>query len=131
MPQMADITIKKADGTTDVVYNAVSPSAGDSIPAIWRPNGVGASAYVRPVFTLASRFNGPRTARRVQINHNFPIVTQVGGVDTVSDRCIFEGSFLVPERAPDTSVDEFVEQTVNLVKSALVEACLKTRTSAT
>lgn len=131
MPQMADITIKKADGTTDVVYNAVSPSAGDSIPAIWRPNGVGSSAYVRPVLTLASRFNGPRTARRVQINHNFPIVTQVGGVDTVSDRCIFEGSFLVPERAPDTSVDEFVEQTVNLVKSALIEACLKMRISAT
>lgn len=36
MPAMADITVKKADLTTDIVYNALTASGGDTGTARWR-----------------------------------------------------------------------------------------------
>jgi len=32
MPSMADITVKKNDGTTDVTYTAISAASGDKSP---------------------------------------------------------------------------------------------------
>lgn len=36
MPTMANITVKKADGTTDIVFDAIAGSGGDTSAARWR-----------------------------------------------------------------------------------------------
>lgn len=36
MPTMANLTVKKYDGVTDIVYDALSASGGDGSPAVWR-----------------------------------------------------------------------------------------------
>lgn len=41
MPTLANITIKKADGTTDVVYTAIAGAAGDNTPAMFRNETIG------------------------------------------------------------------------------------------
>ena len=43
MPSMASITVKKYDGTTDIVFDALSASGGDNSPAVWRQD-TGATA---------------------------------------------------------------------------------------
>jgi hypothetical protein len=48
MPALADITVKMADGTTNITYTGIVPSAGDKTPAVWRSNSVGGSIGQRP-----------------------------------------------------------------------------------
>jgi len=81
MPQIANITVKAANGTTDVVYTAMTPSSGDTTPAFWRAEGSGASASLRATFQLSSKWNGPKTARRVTGAFQYPQTATVDGVE--------------------------------------------------
>jgi hypothetical protein len=117
---MANITVKKNDGTTDVVYTAVTPSAGDKSPAVWRNNTVGSAMSHRPDFRVSSRDSGPGTARRVEATYVYP-TTAVGtdGRVNVVDKAILTLSFVLPKGMPETDVNEAVSQSMNLLASAL------------
>ena len=41
MPQGSNITIKKDDTVTNIVYTFVVPSSGDATPAVWKSQSVG------------------------------------------------------------------------------------------
>jgi len=126
MPQMADITVKKNDGTTDIVYTAMIPSAGDKSAAIWRSNTVGTAAAFRPELQAISAPNGPRTARRVGLKYTYPsLVTGSDGKINVSDRLILEVSAVVPQGMLDTDVNEAVSQGLNLCASTLIKSTVK------
>nr|UUW21308.1 MAG: hypothetical protein [Sanya fiers-like virus 19] len=126
MPQLANIVVKKNDGTTDVTYTGVVPSAGDKSPAIWRNNGVGAAAAFRPELTLTSAPNGTKTARRVAYRYVYPS-TAVGsdGKTNVVDRFILEGTALVPMGMADVDVNEGVAQSCNLLASSLIKSSIQ------
>lgn len=127
MPSMANITVKKNDGTTDVVYTALVPSAGDKSPAIWKNQTVGTSSSHRPELRLLSRDNGTGTARRITGTVAYPtLVTGSDGKVTVADRLVFDFQVAVPKGMPDSDVNEAVSQSCNLVASSLVKDCLKT-----
>lgn len=127
MPSMANITVKKNDGTTDVVYTALVPSAGDKSPAIWKNQTVGTSSSHRPELRLLSRDNGTGTARRITGTATYPsLVTGSDGKVTVADRLVFDFQVAVPKGMPDSDVNEAVSQACNLVASSLVKDCLKT-----
>lgn len=132
MPNLANITIKKNDGTTDVVYTGVVPSAGDKSPAIWRCNSVGTAADQRPEVSVESAFNGPRTARRVSGSYMYP-TTVVGsdGKISVSNKAVLTFSFLAPRGMPDADVNEAASQAVNLLASPLFKSMLQSGYSAT
>lgn len=126
MPQMANITVKKNDGTTDVVYSQVVPSAGDKSPAIWKNNTVGTAASHRPELKLMSRDNGVGTARRVEGTFVYPtLVTGSDGKVSVADRLPITVSAVVPKGMPDADVNEAVSQCVNLFASALLKDSIK------
>lgn len=125
MPQIANITVKAANGTTDVVYSAMTPSSGDTTPALWRAEGSGASASLRPTLSLLSKWNGPKTARRVTGNFQYPQTATVDGVETVINRVPVEFSFLIPQAVPDTVIAEAVAQAANLINSTLVKDSIK------
>ena len=127
MPNMADITVKKADGTTNIVFSALTPSSGDKVPAQWRSETAGAAAGLRPTFDMVSQWNGPRTARRVSISGQYP-ATQTDtttSATTVVSRIPFQATFTVPVNIPDTVVAEAVAQMTNLMASALVQSATK------
>lgn len=127
MPQMANITVKKNDGTTDVVYTQKVASAGDKSAAVWRNETVGTAAAHRPELQETSQYNGPRTARRVNLKFTYPtLVTGSDGKTQVVDRFLFEGSALVPLGMPDADINEAVSQCMNLGASVLIKDSLKT-----
>lgn len=127
MPQITDITVKKNDGTTNVVYSHTVPAAGDKTPAVWRSNSVGTAAAHRPELRIQSQSNGPKTARRVEGTLTFPsFVTGTDGKVTVVSKGILSFNAVIPRDMADLDVAEFVSQGVNLVASTLVKDTLKT-----
>lgn len=132
MPQMADITIKKADGTTDVVYTALVPSGGDRFAAFWQGQTQGPNPSLQPLFSTASRWNGSQTARRVDLTYRWvqyytnPANTQ----PTLANVAPFSGSFLLPMGFDQSNAVEAAAQLGNLISSALVQEILRTGYSA-
>lgn len=132
MPQIANITVKKNDGTTDVIYTAVVPSAGDKSPAIWRNQSVGSAAGHQPQVQMTSRANGLGTARRVELTGTYgSLVTGSDGKVNVGDRVIVQMSAVIPLSMPTSDVNEAVSQLLNVLSSTLVKDSVKTGFSPT
>lgn len=127
MPQIADIVVKKNDGTTDVTYTAVVPSAGDKSAAMWRNQTVGSAAGHQPDYRMTSRFNGTNTARRVEVTAQYPsLVTGSDGKVSVSDRVIVQISAVIPLGMASVDVNEAVSQLLNVTATTLVKDSFKT-----
>lgn len=124
---MANITVKKNDGTTDIVYTAVAQSAGDKSPAVWRSNSVGAAAAHHPELRLSSQSNGTQTARRVNGSYSYPsLVTSTDtGITSVGDRFNLTVSGVIPLNMTDADLAEAVSQSLNLFASTLMKDSFK------
>lgn len=131
MPQIANVTVKKADGTTDIVYTADVPSAGDSSPAQWTSRSASTSRAYRPVVRMVASLNGPRTARRMTITGKYPIVRVVSGVDTLIATIPCEFSVVVPLLVTDAEASEATRQFENFLSHTLVRSCIEETYSAT
>lgn len=126
MPQMANITVKKNDGTTDIVWTQKVASAGEKSAAIWRSDTVAAAAANRPSMTAVSQPNGPRTARRVTVKISYPsLVTGTDGKVSITDTAILSVEAVVPLGMADTDVNEWASQSANLIASALMKDTFK------
>lgn len=127
MPSMADITVKKNDGTTDIVWSAATPSAGDNVPAIWRSETVGSAPAHYPTFELRTRYNGQKTARRADGNFVYPQIATDTTTSLVSvvNRLPIQFTAAVPLGMPASDINEAVAQFANLLKASLIQASLK------
>lgn len=123
MPKIANITVKKADGTTDIVYVADTPSAGDKSPATWSVKNAVARA-LRTTLSFLSQWNGQRSGRRCTVVAKFPIVRDINGVQTVVATIPAEMTILIPQLVFDAEATEAVIQFANLVKSQLISDSL-------
>lgn len=125
MPNMANIVIKKADGTTDVTYTSAAPSAGDKSPAVWKNQTVGTVLAARPSFTLVAMDNGTRKARRVRSTFLWPKTrVDTAGNVTVVGGASSESSHLIPQDMTPTEIGEYVAQYANLLASTLIKQSL-------
>lgn len=126
MPTLANITIKKADGTTDVVYTAIAGAAGDNTPAMFRNETIGTTLAERPSLLIRSLSNGPKTARRVNVDFSWPLTSQdAGGNKIVSGRMTGTASVLIPQNQDVTIINEQAAQFANLIGSLLVKSSFK------
>lgn len=125
MSNMANLTVKKADGVTDVVFTALTPSAGDTTPARWTSVSAETIANLRPTAEMRSRFNGNRTARHVDLVTKFPEVITVNGIKEVRGTAPFTISATIPLQIDDAWINEAVAQTANLFKAALIQQAFK------
>lgn len=130
MPVMANITVKAANGTTDVVYNALTPSSGDKTAARWRVEAASTYAAQKPALSLVSQDNGPKTARKVTMMFKYPVVETINGLPTIIGYIPFEITGTIPLQVPDSGIAEGVHQVGNLLCSALIRDCFKTGYSA-
>lgn len=128
MPNMADIAVKKADGTTDVTYVALSPSAGDKTPAQWRVEALGTVPGNRPHFQVSSKFSADRQARIVEGKLMYPETFTDSTTGLVSTRLreTFQFTSIIRQDASDVTTSEMVAQAANLIKSSLIQSVLKT-----
>jgi hypothetical protein len=129
MPSMASITVKKADGTTDIVFDAVTAAGGDNLPAVWRQDTgavAGLPVGLRSQLKLASKWNGPKTARQMTFEGTMPYAVQDSTTTLFSakDRIVFTGTITMPQGMPSTALNE-VNQLLNLLGSTLVKTSVQ------
>lgn len=123
MPAFANITIKKRDGTTDVIYTGVQPAAGDRSNAVWENQTIGTARSHRPTLRAKSQDNGAKTARRVDLAFDWPqTTTGSDGRVYVTDRASHKGSTVVPTNMTTANVEEFAYQMGNLYAAALIKS---------
>lgn len=134
MPNMANITIKKADGTTNVTYNAISPSSGDRTAAVWKNQSVVGAIGFQPEMRLIgkeSKIDGV-PARELRATFFYPqlITNTTTGVTSIHRRAMGNGTFVMPKDMTAADVAEYAAQFANLLASALVQQCLQSGYSA-
>lgn len=128
MPSMADITVKKADTTTNIVWTALNPSSGDTVPAYWRSETMSAQASARASMSSKSSWNGPKDARRIETSITYPHTStdSTTGITSVIARVPISIVATVPVSVPDTVVAEAIAQAFNLQVSTLMLSVYKT-----
>lgn len=130
MPSMASITVKKFDGTTDIVYDALSASGGDLSPAVWRQDtgaAAGLPVGLRPTLKLLTKWNGPKTARVADVEYVYPYATQdtTTTLYSAKDRAVFRnGAWTLPQGMPASVLNEAAYQFGNLMGSSLIKASM-------
>jgi hypothetical protein len=129
MPNMASITVLKADGTTSIVYDAVTASGGDGVPAVWRQDTgapAGLPAGLRSTLKMASKWNGPKTARLLTFEGVMPYAIQDSTTTLYSarDRIVLTGTITMPQGIPPGTLNE-VNQLLNLLGSTLVKTSVQ------
>jgi hypothetical protein len=118
MTTAGDLTVKKNDGTTDVVYNLVAASGGDKAPAIFRQNAATGTLGQKPTFSISAKWNAAGTVRRVDVSGSYPSVytNSTTGQTEVRSVMNFSGSFAVPQNVNAVDMAEFAAQMGNLLK---------------
>jgi hypothetical protein len=127
MAAIANITVKKADGTTDIVYDAISGSGGDNSPAVWRQDtgaAAGLPVGLRSWLKMLTKWNGPKSARQVTFEYVSPYALQDSTTTkySASDRVVVTGIITIPQAIPASQINEAVYQSLNLLASTLVKS---------
>lgn len=127
MPTMANITIKKSDGTTDITYSALNGCSGDRSVARWRSETVGAIAANRPVFEISAKASSNKQFRLVEGKLVYPetFTDSTTGIVAARTREIFSFTSTIDASSADAVIAEFAAQAANLVKAALVQEVIK------
>lgn len=126
MPTMANLTVKKKDGVTDIVFDAIAASGGDTSPAIWRQDtgaAAGLPVGLRALFRMFQAWNGPKTARVIRMLMRFPYAVQdtTTTLYSAKDSVAIDISVTVPQSIPAASIGEAVYQGLNLAAATLVK----------
>jgi hypothetical protein len=125
MPNIADITVKKADGTTDIIYTAVVPSSGGTSPATWL-SAAGSAPAFKPKLKVRSFGDAAGKQRSTEGTYTFPqISTASDGSEKVTEVAKSVWINTIPQNMSNANIDEFVAQSCNLYKSTLYQACVK------
>jgi hypothetical protein len=124
MTQAADITVKKADGTTDIVWTLMQPASGDGSTAVWRSNTVGDSPAVRPQMTVTAK-PSKGGVRHVNGTISYPSfvedadgIQQIQGINYIN----FHGS--IAPGTLDSDSAQLAAQGANLLASTLMKAVM-------
>ena len=126
MPTMADITIKKNDGVTDITWNQAGAGGGDGVPAQWRPNSVGTTVQKRPLAKFWTQ-SSDKQVRVGRFTTTFPVVDAVSGA--VLGYITTSEEVKVPVFATDAEVNEAISQSGNLRDHSLLVSSLQTMTA--
>lgn len=129
MPSMANIVVKKADGTTNFTWTAMSAAPGDGGFAQWR--GEGSSPALSGSLRAKTQWNGDKTARRLEASGGVPYVQTVSGVDTATAFIPFRFSADLPTVVPTATSQDAAAVICNAIASALFREMMSTGFSAT
>lgn len=133
MPTMANVTVKKADGTTDVVYTGTAGASGDS-PAVWYAPALGATQATRPEIRQISRsVPGKPAVKKIVTTGMMPysVINSTTGVTTVEKRLLFRFEASPDMDVPATLLSEFAAQFANFLASTLHKAAVVEGNAAT
>lgn len=124
MAQIANLTVKKFDGTTDIVYVAKTGAAGNGQPAVWRADSVQPIPAHCPTFTLQASSNANGTTRIMKWEFDLPIIDSSSGSPVVVGHQKGNGTIPVLQNADWNQVKEGIAQQLNLMAAALIRTSL-------
>lgn len=129
MPQIANIVVKKADGTTDITYTAVTPAAG-SEPAVWKSQSIGSSAGQQPELRCSSKGRVVKGIpyRDVVLTYKYPksVSNSTTGEITISEGLSAAFQIHVNQTLDSANLKEAAYQIGNLIASMLIKQSIET-----
>ncbi len=131
MPTIANVTVKKNDGTTDITYSAIEGKSGDQ-PARYRAPALGATPQTAPDVRIFSKPIPGTSKTKVVITFNYPysVVNSTTGVTTIQSQERGRLEYTGDDAIPASVSDEAVSQWMNFLASAHVKDQLKQRSAA-
>lgn len=130
MTIVANLTIKKNDGTTDIVWTANNGQGGSTYPASYSSATVGSALAHQPTMTILAKDSGDGETRRTNFQVVYPnLVTDTASNTTVQRKGQVDISFAMPKNMTATQWNECVSQSINLLSALKVD--LKAGTSPT
>ncbi len=133
MPAISNMTVKKNDGTTDVTYTYSMGASGD-VPATWFAPALGANASTRPELRFTSKaIPGKPYQRKVVGTFMYPyhVLNTTTGITSVEKKAILRVEGTTDFDIPQSSLDEWASQGLNLFAHALVKSSFKEGAAAT
>lgn len=121
MPQLANLTVKKYDGVTDVTYVPVSAASSDGVFAEYHNTSGFPIPATRPSFKIATRNNGKGTARRINGVFRWPLFyTDPNGKVVIGGSVPGDFSIVLPQDVDPLIVREAHQQFAKLIASTLM-----------
>lgn len=129
MSILANIVVKKFDGTTDVTYTGVNPASGKE-PALWKSQSVGNAQAHQPELRVSASKRG--SIINMRGTYRYPQIATNTTTGVTSVVRFLSGSFSADYDTgmAQADVQEGVHQMLNLATSALVKEMFRTGTSA-
>lgn len=130
MPAGTNLTVKKADGATDVTFTFIDPSKGTQ-PAVWQNTAVGSAPSHRPEFRLSARDAAGGAKRLVRATMGYPQIAtnSTTGVTSVVFKSLATAEWSIPRDMSATDFGELISQFANLLDHADVLANVKALTA--
>jgi hypothetical protein len=127
MASIADLIVKKADGTTNVTYVAATPSAGDKSPAVWTLNAFSGIQGFRPRFEMQTQDNGNASVRQSTFRYSYPSLytDSTTSLTKLLNQMSFSGTFHAPKTLTTTEWNEAWAQLGNLLCASLVRSSVQ------
>jgi hypothetical protein len=133
MPSLANLIVKKADGTTDITWSGLVAAAGDKSHARYASQTVNSIPAFQPKMSVRSDGNGDGSVRRVYTNVVYPysVLDSTTNRTTLVSQASFRGEWAVPQDMPQANVDEFAAQVANLLDHTDMVSVVKVQTAPT
>jgi len=132
MSTIANITVKKNDGTTDIIYTAIEGRSGDN-PARLKAPALGATPLTQPELRVGSKVvqNSDRAKVIATFVYPYAVVNSTTGVTSIAEREVFRLEYTGSNAIPQATRDEAVSQGMNLLASPSFKTMLKELAAAT
>lgn len=126
MPSITNLTISKVTGSD--VFTAVQGAGPDGTLALWQFQSTLVTRDQYCYFTLLSRFNADRTARKVQAAFRSPILrdTAVSGVQEIIGFCDSRIETTIPLFAGSSMVADHHKRLASFVGDSNIQTALNT-----
>lgn len=121
MPNLANITVKASNGTTDVIYTGITPGNATDY-SVHKSPALGATDETRPEFR--TQVKQIATGWRVTTWYMYPysIVSTDTGVTSVRRKLLSKRVSDLPRDVPAAVLAEFAAQGANLEASSLIKS---------
>ncbi len=127
MPAIANVTIKKNDDATDILWTGIQPASGDGTPATFKSLTVGSAAAHQPEFRLSARDGAKGASRVLRGTFRYPQIATntTTSVTSVVANATATVEFTWPKGMASADIYEAVSQLFNLLDHSTIKSAFK------
>lgn len=126
MAVIANLTVKKNDGTTDILWTGVQGGSTRDRPATWQSATVGTATAHRPELRLwMERSNGGKGT--CTLTGQYPSIStdSTTGITSIIGRQRMKVVWEIDQNMPQADCNEFVAQMTNLEVQPLIRDAIR------